>query len=101
VRCGAAWWFNDHRRGIEEQINVLAETGCLNSFLGMLTDSRSFLSYVRHDYFRRILCDVLGRWVQAGECSETAARAVGESVSYGNIARLIYGKSGDSHENDF
>ncbi len=58
VRIGTAWWFNDHKRGITEVIKTVAEIGHLGSFLGMLTDSRSFLSYARHDYFRRILADI-------------------------------------------
>lgn len=67
MQLGAAWWFDDHRDGMEEQLKVLANTGMLSSFVGMLTDSRSFLSYPRHEYFRRILCNVIGRWVDNGE----------------------------------
>ncbi len=92
VYCGPAWWFNDNRRGIEEQLNILAETGCLGAFPGMLTDSRSFLSYVRHDYFRRILCDVLSRWVQSDGYPETTACAVAESICYSNISKIVFGK---------
>ena len=55
VHCGAAWWFCDHKRGIRQQLEVIAENSALGSFYGMLTDSRSFLSYARHNYFRRIL----------------------------------------------
>ena len=67
VCCGAAWWFCDHRRGIEHEIQVICENSSLGSFYGMLTDSRSFLSYARHDYFRRILCNMVGKWVENGE----------------------------------
>ena len=64
---GPAWWFNDHKDGIEEQIRVYSRTGVLGKYVGMLTDSRSFLSYPRHEYFRRILCNYIGSLVDAGE----------------------------------
>ena len=66
VRYGAAWWFNDNIRGMERQLEELMETGALASFPGMLTDSRSFTAFVRHEYFRRILCAKLGRLVEDG-----------------------------------
>ena len=64
---GPAWWFNDHKDGIEEQLRVYARTAALGSYVGMLTDSRSFLSYPRHEYFRRILCNFIGGLVEQGE----------------------------------
>jgi len=67
LQLGAAWWFNDHRRGMEEHLEVLSALGALGSFIGMLTDSRSFLSFTRHEYFRRILCQKLGEGVEKGE----------------------------------
>ncbi|MBB5325493.1 glucuronate isomerase [Anoxybacillus tepidamans] len=67
IQFGAAWWFNDHRDGIVTQMKDLANIGVLSAFIGMLTDSRSFLSYVRHEYFRRILCNLIGTWVEDGE----------------------------------
>lgn len=67
IQHGAAWWFNDHRAGMTEQLTSLASLSVLGNFVGMLTDSRSFLSYARHEYFRRILCDLLGGWVERGE----------------------------------
>ncbi|MFA7204854.1 MAG: glucuronate isomerase [Saccharofermentanales bacterium] len=70
LQLGAAWWFCDHRDGIREQLKVFADTGVLGMFNGMLTDSRSFVSYVRHDYFRRILCSLIGEWVENGECPD-------------------------------
>ena len=70
---GAAWWFCDHRDGITEQLKASASTGLLGSFTGMLTDSRSFTAYPRHDYFRRILCDIVGKWVEDGEYDPSAA----------------------------
>lgn len=88
VRCGAAWWFCDHKRGIEEALDIYAENASLGGFLGMLTDSRSFLSYARHDYFRRILCDKLGGWAESGEYSEKSAFTLAEKISYKNIKEL-------------
>jgi glucuronate isomerase len=73
VQFGSAWWFNDHLGGMERQMRDLADTGLLSRFVGMLTDSRSFLSYTRHEYFRRLLCDMLGRWVENGECPDDPA----------------------------
>ena len=67
MQFGAAWWFNDQRHGMEEQLLTLAGIGLLARFIGMLTDSRSFLSFPRHEYFRRILCDMLGRGIARGE----------------------------------
>ncbi len=67
IQMGSAWWFLDQRDGMVEQIKTLANLGLLSRFVGMLTDSRSFVSYPRHEYFRRILCDVLGIWVENGE----------------------------------
>ena len=66
-RFGPAWWFNDHKDGIEEQLKIYARTSVLANNIGMLTDSRSFLSYPRHEYFRRILCNFIGKLVESGE----------------------------------
>ncbi len=67
IQHGSAWWFNDTKTGMEAQLKSLANLSILGNFVGMLTDSRSFLSYTRHEYFRRILCNVLGTWVENGE----------------------------------
>ena len=67
IQFGSAWWFNDQKDGIERQLNALSNMGLLSRFVGMLTDSRSFLSYPRHEYFRRILCNLLGTDIQNGE----------------------------------
>lgn len=67
IQFGSAWWFNDHTEGMKRQMTDLATMGVLRRFVGMLTDSRSFLSYPRHEYFRRILCDLIGSWVESGE----------------------------------
>ncbi|EHD21865.1 MULTISPECIES: glucuronate isomerase [Brenneria] len=66
IQFGSGWWFNDQRDGMLRQLEQLSQIGLLSQFVGMLTDSRSFLSYTRHEYFRRILCNLLGQWVQDG-----------------------------------
>ena len=88
VRVGAAWWFNDHKEGIEEVIRTIARIGHIGSFLGMLTDSRSFLSYARHDYFRRILCSILAEWQDSGEFSGNTEQ-LAKAICCGNIKNLI------------
>lgn len=70
MQQGSAWWFNDHRPGIRAQLTDLASNGVLGLFVGMLTDSRSFLSYTRHEYFRRVLCELVGEWVESGQYPE-------------------------------
>lgn len=67
VQLGTAWWFCDHKHGMEYQMDSLADVGLISAFIGMLTDSRSFLSFPRHEYFRRILCNKIGTWVEDGE----------------------------------
>lgn len=66
IQMGSGWWFNDNITGMENQMNALSLQGLLSRFVGMLTDSRSFVSYPRHDYFRRVLCNLIGRDVEAG-----------------------------------
>ncbi|RGE47644.1 glucuronate isomerase [Mannheimia granulomatis] len=67
IQFGSGWWFNDQKDGMERQLQQLSQLGLLSQFVGMLTDSRSFLSYTRHEYFRRILCEMIGGWVERGE----------------------------------
>lgn len=67
IQFGSGWWFNDQKQGMIDQLTALANLGLLGRFVGMLTDSRSFISYPRHEYFRRILCDLIGKWVENGE----------------------------------
>ncbi len=91
IQLGSAWWFCDHRDGMEEQLKVLANIGMLSASVGMLTDSRSFLSYPRHEYFRRILCNLIGTWVENGEFPpdrEKLAEIV-SAVSFGNASRYF------------
>lgn len=91
IQHGSAWWFNDTKSGMEDQMRSLANLGLLGNFVGMLTDSRSFLSYARHDYFRRILCNLLGHWVENGEypAHDVSLKKIVEGICYGNAARYF------------
>ena len=91
IQHGSAWWFNDHKVGMEEQMKSLASLGLLGNFIGMLTDSRSFLSYARHDYFRRILCNLIGNWVENGEYPniDSALKKIVEGISFNNAKRYF------------
>ena len=91
IQQGPAWWFNDTKSGMEEQMRSLANLGVLGNFIGMLTDSRSFLSYTRHDYFRRIMCNMVGKWVENGEYpnDEEALRRIVEGISFYNAKRYF------------
>ncbi|MFC4102155.1 glucuronate isomerase [Paenibacillus xanthanilyticus] len=91
IQLGAAWWFNDTKDGMLAQMNALANYGLLSRFVGMLTDSRSFLSYTRHEYFRRILCNMLGEWVVRGEAPHDMELLGGmvEDICYGNAKRYF------------
>lgn len=86
IQVGTAWWFNDQKNGILNQLISLSNMGVLGGFVGMLTDSRSFLSYTRHEYFRRILCDLLGKWSQAGEITddEEFLGSIVQDICYNN-----------------
>ena len=91
IQQGGAWWFNDHKEGMIQQMTTLASLGLLGNFIGMLTDSRSFLSYTRHEYFRRILCDLIGGWVEEGEYpeDERALEKIIRGISYENAVRYF------------
>ncbi len=86
LQQGSAWWFNDHYTGMTNQLTSLANLSALGNFVGMLTDSRSFLSYTRHDYFRRILCRLIGGWVENGEYpyDEKLLGEIVKGISYNN-----------------
>ncbi len=86
IQFGSGWWFNDNRDGMEGQMKALANLGMFGNFIGMLTDSRSFVSYTRHEYFRRILCSLLGEWVENGEYPEDydALKEITEGICYKN-----------------
>ena len=91
MQHGSAWWFNDYREGIIEQLTTLAADGYLAGFVGMLTDSRSFLSYARHEYFRRILCDLIGSWVENGQFpnDDIALKTIVEGICIRNAERYF------------
>ncbi len=91
VQLGAAWWFNDHYLGMRKQLTDVAILGVLGSFIGMLTDSRSFLSYTRHEYFRRILCDLIGGWAENGEIHDDieALGGIVRDISFNNTNRYF------------
>lgn len=91
IQHGSAWWFNDTKTGMEAQMTSLANLGVLGNFIGMLTDSRSFLSYTRHEYFRRIMCNLIGGWMEEGEYPadfETAGQIV-KDISFNNAVRFF------------
>jgi len=91
IQQGSAWWFNDHKVGMTNQMTSLANLGLLGNFIGMLTDSRSFLSYTRHEYFRRIMCNLIGGWVENGEYPADM-KVLGEMVqgiSYNNAVKYF------------
>ena len=91
IQQGSAWWFNDHKVGMEEQMISLANLGNLSGFVGMLTDSRSFLSYTRHEYFRRILCNLIGNWVENGEfpADMEILEEIVKGISYYNAVKYF------------
>ena len=95
IQFGAAWWFNDQKTGVERQLESLANVGLLSQFVGMVTDSRSFLSFSRHEYFRRVLCNFLGERIKTGDIPNDF-ELVGElvrDISYRNTARYFGFKS--------
>jgi glucuronate isomerase len=87
LQFGSGWWFNDQKDGMERQLRALSSLGLLNGFVGMLTDSRSFLSYPRHEYFRRILCNIVGGWMEGGEIPADMA------LLGGMVSRICYGNA--------
>jgi glucuronate isomerase len=91
VQFGSAWWFNDHIDGMAQQLKDLGNLGLLSHFIGMLTDSRSLLSFVRHDYFRRILCNLIGKWVEDGKApnDKYALEKMVANISFHNANRFF------------
>ena len=91
IQHGSAWWFNDNKTGMMEQMTSLANLGLLGNFIGMLTDSRSFLSYTRHEYFRRIVCELIGTWVENGEypADDKSLCKIIQGISYFNGKRYF------------
>lgn len=91
VQLGSAWWFNDHKTGMEQQLQALSDMGLISTFVGMLTDSRSFLSFPRHEYFRRILCNMVGSAVERGEypCDMEFLGKMIEDICYNNAVNYF------------
>jgi glucuronate isomerase len=91
IQLGAGWWFNDTKTGMIAQLTSFANLSVLGNFVGMLTDSRSFLSYTRHEYFRRIFCNLLGTWVENGEYPNNKKKLgqLAENVSYYNASKYF------------
>lgn len=91
IQHGSAWWFNDTKTGMEKQLISLANLSLLGNFVGMLTDSRSFLSYTRHEYFRRILCNLIGEWVENGEYpnDEKQLGRIVEDICFNNAKKYF------------
>jgi glucuronate isomerase len=91
IQFGSGWWFNDQKDGMERQMMALSQLGLISQFVGMLTDSRSFLSYTRHEYFRRILCNYIGSLVENGEYPNDL-EILGEiiqNICYNNIDKYL------------
>jgi glucuronate isomerase len=91
IQLGSGWWFLDQKEAMQWQMNALSNCGLISRFLGMLTDSRSFMSYPRHEYFRRVLCDLFGRDMEAGELPDdrTLVGPVIRDICYGNASRFL------------
>ena len=91
LQLGSAWWFNDTKSGMEKQLRDYANLSVLGNFVGMLTDSRSFLSYTRHEYFRRILCNFLGELIENGEYHAEIERVgqMVQDISYNNTVHYF------------
>ncbi|MBR3714294.1 MAG: glucuronate isomerase [Clostridia bacterium] len=91
IQHGSAWWFSDTKSGMEAQLKSLANLSILGNFVGMLTDSRSFLSYTRHEYFRRILCSLIGEWVENGEYPDDDAQLeeIVRGICYNNAEKYF------------
>ena len=86
IQLGSGWWFSDQKDGMQRQLTALSSLGLLTRFVGMLTDSRSFLSFSRHEYFRRILCNMIGTWAEDGEAPMDLEYLGGivKDISYNN-----------------
>ena len=91
MQFGSGWWFLDQKEGIQWQLNALSNNGLLSRFVGMVTDSRSFMSYPRHEYFRRVLCNLIGQDVERGEApnDESLLGAMISNICYGNARQYL------------
>ncbi len=100
IQFGSAWWFLDQKDGIEGQLNALSNTGLLSRFVGMVTDSRSFMSFPRHEYFRRVLCNLLGREMENGDLpnDEQLVGNMVRNICYENARQYLGLEVGSSRE---
>ena len=91
MQFGSGWWYLDQKDGMQKQMNTLSNTGLISRFVGMLTDSRSFMSFTRHEYFRRILCDLFGRDMENGEVpnDDEMIGTVISKICYGNAKEFL------------
>jgi glucuronate isomerase len=91
IQFGAAWWFNDQKDGIERHLTSIANMGMMAVFIGMLTDSRSVFSFIRHEYFRRIVCNVIGKWIDEGELPRDLPHigSIVRDICYNNAANYF------------
>ena len=91
VQFGSGWWFLDQKEAMEWQLNALSNLGLLSRFVGMVTDSRSFMSYPRHEYFRRVLCNLIGRDIEAGEVpdDDDLVGPMVRNICHGNAQRYF------------
>ena len=91
VQLGPAWWFNDQKDGIERHLVSVANMGVLAVFVGMITDSRSVFSFIRHEYFRRVMCNTIGKWIDEGELPRDFAHIGGmvRDICYNNAVRFF------------
>ncbi len=91
IQFGSGWWFLDQKEAMEWQINALSNNGLLSRFIGMLTDSRSFLSFTRHEYFRRVLCNLIGRDMENGELPDDfeLVGAMVQNICYKNARDFL------------
>lgn len=92
IQFGPAWWYNDHYEGIRQQLLTLSSYGLLSQFIGMTTDSRSLLSFSRHEYFRRVLCNIIGDWVEGGELpeDEELLSSLVKNICYNNSKNFLF-----------
>lgn len=99
IQLGPAWWYNDHYEGIQRHLKILASYGMLSSFIGMTTDSRSPMSFSRHEYFRRVLCNTVGTWAEAGQLptDTNMLRKLVQDISYQNAAQWLHKKTTIHH----
>ena len=91
MQMGSGWWYLDQREAMEWQMNCLSNTGLISRFVGMLTDSRSFMSFTRHEYFRRTLCDLFGRDIESGQIpnDDSLVGPMIENICYGNARDFL------------